>query len=318
LPVPPRAGKRQEAHPLLTELRHNLGQFHLPANERVRLIGQVIGPGIERFQRGELGGQIGVEQLEDALRLEQIAQAVRAKIEQRHARGERIACQRLRGGRQYDLPTVTGAEQARQPGHRGRQIVTIPRRRLAHVDRHAHAQRSGLGPRFGAQRPLGSDGRAEGGGGRRKRRLAGVPDGLEAHAAMVGDHRVEQPQMPLDRAAHGQWIPFPERGAPLDVGEEEADRAGGQCSHRPSSWNMPEPRPGKCPTRPSFPRPATSRRGAPITHEVTAVSRSLMCPIGSTINYGHEQTTRPPSVASLGQEDVVGEPPLSLVARVKR
>ena len=51
-----------------------------------------------------------------------------------------------------------------------------------------------------------------------------------------GDRAVQDGQLPIDRGTHGGPVPLPERGAALDVGEEEGDGAGGEIGHGPLQY----------------------------------------------------------------------------------
>ena len=60
--------------------------------------------------------------------------------------------------------------------------------------------------------------------------LRRIADGLEVDAAVGLDGRIEQGEVALDRGRHRRPIPLPERGAALDIGEEEGDGAAGETS----------------------------------------------------------------------------------------
>ena len=47
------------------------------------------------------------------------------------------------------------------------------------------------------------------------------------------DGRPQEVEVALDRGRHRRPVPLPERGAALDVGEEEGDGAGGEIGHDP-------------------------------------------------------------------------------------
>ena len=54
-----------------------------------------------------------------------------------------------------------------------------------------------------------------------------------------GDRMVDQGEVARDRGRHRRPIPLPERGAPLDVGEEEGDGAAGEIGHGPLPFVRP-------------------------------------------------------------------------------
>src|SRR5262249_8866077 len=86
----------------------------------------------------------------------------------------------------------------------------------------------------------------------------GVPDGFEDVAAVGLDGRLEAGIVTSESEAHGVGVLLPELGAPLDVGEQEGDRAGGQVSHprappAPRRWRPPASSPGPPPTPPRTP-----------------------------------------------------------------
>ena len=58
------------------------------------------------------------------------------------------------------------------------------------------------------------------------------------------DSRIEQSDVALDGRGHRRPVPLPERGAALDVGEEEGDGTGGEIGHDPlqtlgGTWCVP-------------------------------------------------------------------------------
>jgi hypothetical protein len=84
---------------------------------------------------------------------------------------------------------------------------------------------------LGAQRPLGVKGGGDSSKRRRKRRLHRIARGLEVDATMCLDGRIEQGDVVLDCDRHRCPVPFPQRRAALDVGEEESDRPRRQLGH---------------------------------------------------------------------------------------
>src|SRR5262249_5887625 len=83
----------------------------------------------------------------------------------------------------------------------------------------------------GAEVELGGDGGVEGIRGSGKGGAEGVADRLEDLAVVRLNRGVEAGVVSGEGEAHGVGVLLPELGAPLDVGEQEGDRAGGQVSH---------------------------------------------------------------------------------------
>ena len=100
------AGQRQQLHIGPAEQRADLCHLALATQEGRRLTRQVVGPGLERLQGRELIGQVRVQQLEDPLRLQQIAQPVLAQVAQLRRRGQGAAGQLLHRLGEQDLPAV--------------------------------------------------------------------------------------------------------------------------------------------------------------------------------------------------------------------
>jgi hypothetical protein len=63
--------------------------------------------------------------------------------------------------------------------------------------------------------------------------LDGIADDLEQDAVVRLDDGAQEGQVPLHGARHRSPVMLPERGAPLDVSEEEGDGAGGKIGHDP-------------------------------------------------------------------------------------
>ena len=175
-----------------------------------------------------------MQQLEDPLRLQQIAQPVLPQIPQLGPRGQGTTGQLLDGLGEQDLPAMASCQQPREPVQRGRQVVPPRiRRGFSRMQRHPHPQRAEIAPVLGQERALAGDGgpqrlfrRGEGG-------LGAIADGLVEDPVVGGNQTLQDGQLPIDRLPHGGPIPLPERGTALDVGEEEGDGAGGKIGHDP-------------------------------------------------------------------------------------
>jgi len=109
LAAAPGAGQRQQPRAFQQPL--DLGHLLLAANEAGELDGEVVGIGIQRLERRELGRQVWVEQLIHLLRLDQVAQAVLARVMQTHPGRQCTAHQIIRRLRQQDLATMSDCAQ---------------------------------------------------------------------------------------------------------------------------------------------------------------------------------------------------------------
>jgi hypothetical protein len=174
--------------------------------------------------------------LPDAFGLQQIAQPVLAEIAQGHGRGWVVVDQRSRRVGEHDLAAMGNREEPAQPVERGHLLVVArgAGHGLAGVQRHAHPDRRRQRPGFSGNRLL----RLNGGAKRVMRRGEGslhrVAGDLVAMPTVGGNRRVEQLQMAVDRETHRLRVPLPERGALLDVGEEEGNRPTRELGHDPS------------------------------------------------------------------------------------
>jgi hypothetical protein len=97
---------------------------------------------------------------------------------------------------------------------------------------HPHLRGShALRPRLPQQRSLGIEGRSNPIRGGRERRLDRITDGLEVDAIVRRDGLIEQGEVAVHRGLHGCPIPLPERGASLNIREQEGDGAGWEIGH---------------------------------------------------------------------------------------
>ena len=131
---------------------------------------------------------------------------------------------------------MAGGQQAREAVQPGSEVVAVAGFGGGGVQRHADPQGADVcsGQGSAAQRPLGSERGGDGIRCRGEGRLHGIADRLEEHAAVGLDGRAQQGEVALDRGRHRRPVPLPQRGAALDVGEEEGDGAGGKIGHGPS------------------------------------------------------------------------------------
>jgi hypothetical protein len=90
------------------------------------------------------------------------------------------------------------------------------------------------------QRALRGCRRRDGGVGTRERRVHAVAGGLHDHAVVLADRVTEDLVVARERGAHRGGIVLPAPGRPLEVGEQERDRPGGQLGH---GHTEPQPAP---------------------------------------------------------------------------
>ncbi len=112
LPGAPRTGEGNRAVIQERPASREGSQLVLPTDERRRLRRKVVRLLIETLQRRELSWQSRSAELEDALGLEEVSQAVPAQILERIANGQGRG-QSTRRIRQQDLLPITGPEHAR-------------------------------------------------------------------------------------------------------------------------------------------------------------------------------------------------------------
>jgi hypothetical protein len=145
--------------------------------------------------------------------------------------------------RQEDLATLRHPKKPGEAVEGRREIVTMLRMRFPGVQRHPHTQGSrGVGPGFTPESALGSERCGEGIPSGGKGGLRAIPHRLVERASMILDCSTEEGKMPLDRCRHCCAVPLPERGAPLNVGEEKGDGTGREIGHWPSPLVLVETR----------------------------------------------------------------------------
>ena len=232
MPLPPRAGQCQETDLRTAQEIDDLADVVFPPQEGSGLQGQVIRMSAERHERGEIHGQIGVEELEDVLRFEQIAQPVRSEIPERGIRGEAVADQLLDRLREQNLATMADGQQASQTIEwSGEVVATIVRNRLPSVERHTDAWWIGCAPLLAEQSLLGAECRGHGVRGGGEGGLHSITDRFETDSVVGDDPLLEQGQVAIDRRCHGGTIAFPQLGRALDVGKEEGDGTSWKRAH---------------------------------------------------------------------------------------
>jgi hypothetical protein len=168
-----------------------------------------------------------VQELENALRFEKVAQPMLAQVTQLDLLWEHAAGKLLDRLREEDLAAVAHREEARQPVEKSGEIVAaVVRNRVNGVQGDTDPQVADLGPLLGMHGALAIERRGNGARGSRKGSLYRIADRIEADAPVRSDGRVEQGEVAIDRGSHRRAVPLPETRTPFDIGEEESDGAG--------------------------------------------------------------------------------------------
>ena len=148
---------------------------------------------------------------------------------------QRVAGQIVRRQREQHLSTMGGGQQARESIETRSEVVPIAWLAAAVWSAIRTVSGSSIsGPRLRCQRPLGIERRGDGVRG-------GGEGGLDRVATTVLKSTPPWASMAARRSwkwrstagRHRLLVPLPERGAALDVGEEEGDGAGGEIGHGP-------------------------------------------------------------------------------------
>jgi hypothetical protein len=139
--------------------------------------------------------------------------------------------QRLRCLRHEDLPSVAGGPDPGRTVNGKPGVASLGRHRMAGVQAHPHLDLHVVRPRVGEKRQLPLHGGEERLTRARKSDEEGVALGIYFVAAMGGEGGPEQTLMLAEhlRIALTKLLEKPCR--PLDIGEEERDRAARQISH---------------------------------------------------------------------------------------
>ena len=220
LPVPP--GPVSVSRRVRLEEGPGLVQLQLPPDEGGQLRRQVVGTGVERADRREVGGQAVDHELGDALRA-QVLEPVRPQWTQRQAGRESPLDQLRRRLRQQHLPAVPGRGHARGAVHIVADVGPVGIE-LAHagVEAHPHPDRGAVRPRLRRQRALHVGHRRDGRARVLERREEAVPLDLVLDPAVRGQGRADDLPVPRkDRPPRGRAEALDEPRRPLDVGEQE-------------------------------------------------------------------------------------------------
>jgi hypothetical protein len=175
-----------------------------------------------------------MQELEDPFRSGEIAQRMLAQVAQAGSCREGVPGKVLgRQGEQH-LAAVGRGQQASEAIEAGSQVVTITRFGSGGVQRHPNLERSdGFRPPLTHQRPLGIEGCGDRIGGRQEGSLDGIPNDLETGATVSLNRRVKEHKVACHDLGHRGAVSFPKRRAPLDIGEQKGDGAGGKIGHDP-------------------------------------------------------------------------------------
>jgi hypothetical protein len=171
-------------------------------------------------------------QLEQALRLVDVLEPMRAEVAERDV-GERVVAEQgARGLRDEHLPSHGRGSDSRRPVHAEPDVAVLAVRRLAGMDAHPDAQLSAVGPFVLRERSLAVDGCGYG--------VLGAPEGDEERIALrvdlvapMGLERLTEESLVLcQRLPVVPAEPLQQARRPLDVREEEGDGSGGPLAGR--------------------------------------------------------------------------------------
>ena len=200
-----------------------------PIDERGQFERQVVRHRRQRRQGGEFGLEPLGGDLVDAFGVEQVFEAVLTQVPIVDPGG--VGGERPGGLGHDDLAAVRRGGDAGGAVDVEPDVVVAPEHSLTGMDPHPDQHPATLRPRFGGKAALGDDG----GGHRRRSRgergeervafgpdddSAGTFDGLGHDGVVDGEDIATRPTEALQ-----------EPGGPLDVGEQERDRSGGERAH---------------------------------------------------------------------------------------
>ena len=213
------AGAGQRNEPVRAQEPPSLLKFPLASDQRRRLNRQ--GRQIAAAKRRELR----FAELVKADRLAKIFQPVMTQVTDRHGRLEQLA-RRLR---EQNLPTVSGGGDPRRPVHIDPAVLAIDNQRLTRVQAHSHAERALRERRLCLRCPSDRLTRAC------KRDEEAITLRVDLHA-MLRDHRTSDkpPELGESRPVPLRTNLLQHRRRPLDIGEQQRDRAGRQLPHERS------------------------------------------------------------------------------------
>jgi hypothetical protein len=203
----------------------DLPQLRVPPDEGRGLGRQVVGTAVDRGQRREAVGEVGVDQLHQPLGTTQVLEAMYAQVAEPGPVRKLIGGQLDRGRRQQHLAAVADRHDPRRAVDDRAEVVVGPCRRLPGVQPHPHPERSGGAPRLGGQVALGDKAGVGGRGGGGEDGHHPVAGRLDHLAVRAGDGGPQDAVVALEGGLHGLRELLPEPGAALDVGEQEDQRS---------------------------------------------------------------------------------------------
>ncbi len=189
-----RSGQREES--IRGQQAPQLLELALASDETRELDRQIVGRSIERSQRCEAGREVRDDDLEDALGVGDVLQAVHAEVAQHDAPWQ-IAESEIGGRlRQQDLPSVAGRHDPLPTGQRYVALVLV----VSPLDSARVQAHPGLDgrtrPPFGLQLPLGREGGRHG------------PIGLaESSQELIADGLKDEPVVVLGSDANDLAVP---------------------------------------------------------------------------------------------------------------
>jgi hypothetical protein len=214
---------------MLAEKLDDLRDLALAADERRRLRGQVRRVRAERPGRRKLIRKPFADELEELLRSAQVAQLVCAEVAERESAGKRLHCERGRRRGDQDLVAACRSCDARRSVHVGACVPVLGWKRRARVDAHPNANRAC------GERPLRVSGRLERGRSRRERDEEAVAGSVDLEPVVGLDRLADRAVVSGAKLLVGGLADALEQfRRPLDVGEEERDRAGRKLAHADS------------------------------------------------------------------------------------
>ena len=178
----------QEADVPTAEEGNNLSNLLLATEKRRQLHGEVVRASGQASNRREVGRQVRVKQLEDPLRLGEIAQRMLTEVAQARIQRQGIARQVLRHQCEQHLTTMGSGHQAGEAIESGSEVIPVMGLSGDGMHRHSDSKRAiHRGPALRCQRPLCIEGRGYGIRGGGEGGLDGIADDFEEHAMVCLD-----------------------------------------------------------------------------------------------------------------------------------
>ncbi len=222
------AGTRERDQSMLADEPGDLRQLPLPPDERGRRERQIVGPGVQRSDRRELGLESLDVELPDPFGRGQVLEPMLGQVAKAHALGQILSHEDACGIGQQDLPAVSGG---RDPGGTvdvDPDVVVAAEAPLASVQAHPDPEAGAVRPGCGMQLALGAGGGLDGLDCRWKHREERVALRTDLNAVVRGDRAAQDLGMGGQEVVVVKSERRQQAGRPLDVGEQECDRSRGQ------------------------------------------------------------------------------------------